>query len=138
MDLFSKSADEKFVDTEFHFFEHSFAMFKVIAPRHVRRALSIDQRFHHRRSLYVAYRDEFFHELPPGHTFPMRKYPELFEILVREDLVTDDRIIRPEEVISHHHYSLCCIYYDTWHRLILSYRKKVISYMISSVALWRL
>jgi acetoin utilization deacetylase AcuC-like enzyme len=48
-------------------------------------------------SVRVHYHDEYMVELPPTHAFPMRKYPELREILLREGLVARDAIVAPDE-----------------------------------------
>ena len=48
-------------------------------------------------SVRVHYHDEYMVELPPTHAFPMRKYPELRGILVREGLVARDAIMAPDE-----------------------------------------
>ncbi|PRP89134.1 hypothetical protein PROFUN_01854 [Planoprotostelium fungivorum] len=55
-----------------------------------------------RRYLHVAYRDEFYHPLPEGHTFPMRKYPDLFSILREENLLPDEHIITPQPIDWEH------------------------------------
>ena len=48
-------------------------------------------------SVRVHYHDEYMVELPPTHAFPMRKYPELLAILLREGLVSRDAIVAPDE-----------------------------------------
>lgn len=48
-------------------------------------------------SVRVHYHDEYMVELPPAHAFPMRKYPELREILLREGLVSREAIVEPDE-----------------------------------------
>jgi acetoin utilization deacetylase AcuC-like enzyme len=45
----------------------------------------------------VHYHDEYMVDLPQGHAFPMRKYVELREILLRESLVPRDSIVTPDE-----------------------------------------
>ena len=48
-------------------------------------------------SVRVHYHDEYMVELPPTHAFPMRKYSELREILLREGLVSREEIVAPDE-----------------------------------------
>eukprot|EP01114_Cavostelium_apophysatum_P009655 TRINITY_DN22885_c0_g1_i1.p1 TRINITY_DN22885_c0_g1~~TRINITY_DN22885_c0_g1_i1.p1 ORF type:complete len:118 (+),score=20.30 TRINITY_DN22885_c0_g1_i1:30-383(+) len=52
-----------------------------------------------RRSIHVSFREEFFCPLPPGHSFPMEKYPILFQILKEEKkIVREDEVLFPEEI----------------------------------------
>lgn len=50
------------------------------------------------RQIHTAFREEFYCPLPPGHTFPMQKYPELFRILREENQLQDSHILVPEMI----------------------------------------
>src|SRR5262245_22610644 len=45
----------------------------------------------------VCYTPDYYVPMPDGHPFPMGKYPALFEILQRENLVQSEQIIEPHE-----------------------------------------
>lgn len=45
----------------------------------------------------VSYHPDYFVELPPGHPFPMEKFPGLHDILISEGIVDPGRVIRPRE-----------------------------------------
>ena len=52
-----------------------------------------------KRKIHVSYRDEFFCPLPPGHTFPMEKYPLLYQILHDElKIIRDEDVLKPEMI----------------------------------------
>jgi acetoin utilization deacetylase AcuC-like enzyme len=45
----------------------------------------------------VCYTPDYYVPLPQDHPFPMRKYPALFEILERENLIRHEDVIEPHE-----------------------------------------
>jgi len=45
----------------------------------------------------VSYHPDYFVELPPGHPFPMAKFPRLYEILIREAIIGRADVVRPVE-----------------------------------------
>jgi acetoin utilization deacetylase AcuC-like enzyme len=47
--------------------------------------------------LRVCYTPDYYVPIPEGHPFPMRKYPALFDILVRERLIECENVIEPHE-----------------------------------------
>jgi len=49
------------------------------------------------KSMYVTYAPEFFCPLPASYSFPMRKYPLLYDILKNENILTDLTTISPLE-----------------------------------------
>ena len=45
----------------------------------------------------VSYHPDYYVELPPGHPFPMAKFPGLYEILTREAIIGRADVVRPVE-----------------------------------------
>lgn len=45
-----------------------------------------------------SYHPDYFLPLPPGHPFPMAKYPLLFELLLRDGIVAAKDVMQPVEV----------------------------------------
>jgi acetoin utilization deacetylase AcuC-like enzyme len=45
----------------------------------------------------VCYTPDYYVPMPEGHPFPMGKYPALYEILVREQLIRPEDVIEPHE-----------------------------------------
>ncbi len=45
----------------------------------------------------VSYHPDYFVELPPGHPFPMAKFPDLHTILLRAGVIGRGDIVRPKE-----------------------------------------
>ena len=45
----------------------------------------------------VSYHPDYFVELPPGHPFPMAKFPGLYEILTAEGVIGTADVVRPVE-----------------------------------------
>jgi acetoin utilization deacetylase AcuC-like enzyme len=46
----------------------------------------------------VSYHPDYFVELPDGHPFPMAKFPDLYEILMKEGIIGRVDVMRPAEV----------------------------------------
>lgn len=44
-----------------------------------------------------SYHPDYFLPLPPGHPFPMAKYPLLFNLLLSEGIIAAERVIQPVE-----------------------------------------
>lgn len=55
---------------------------------------------HFVRGLHIAFRDEFYCPLPEGHTFPMQKYPLLYQRLCDSGILETNRTINPQEVVD--------------------------------------
>ena len=45
----------------------------------------------------VSFHPDYYVELPPGHPFPMAKFPELHELLLAEGVIGRQDVIRPRE-----------------------------------------
>ena len=45
----------------------------------------------------VSFHPDYFVELPPGHPFPMAKFPDLHDILLADGVVRRGDVVRPRE-----------------------------------------
>jgi len=50
-----------------------------------------------RRSLRVSYHQDYYVPLPDGHPFPMAKFPDLHDILIRNGVIRRCDVVRPAE-----------------------------------------
>jgi len=53
-----------------------------------------------RRAFSVYYHPHYFAALPPGHSFPIEKYPLLYEILKERKIVRESEFVAPTGEVS--------------------------------------